>query len=271
MTSGLEWQAQVGKTWAENHHLTDRSFAGLTQKMLDRIGGLDGTAVLDVGCGAGELALAIARQRPGARVIGVDLSSDLVMAARERGSQHGNLDFVLADAAAWHQADFNPDLIVSRHGVMFFDEPAAAFANIRSMAVPRAALLFSCFRSMASNPWAADITRLLSLPAPRQSIAPGPFAFANPQYVEDILIQAGWSEIDFEPFDFAYVAGMGLDPVDDALQFFRRIGPAARHLRGLGGKDRDDAEDCIRSWLEDHRSGNLIAFPAAAWIVTARA
>ncbi len=270
MTSGAEWQAHVGRSWAESYQLTDRAFSGLTQRLLERISGHNGTTVLDIGCGAGELAMAIARQRPGARVVGVDVSGDLVEAARERGAQHGNLDFVLADAAMWSQSGFDPEVLVSRHGVMFFDDPVAAFRNLNAIAAPMARLVFSCFRSPADNPWASDLARLLALPPVTDPYVPGPFAFADPQHVEDVLIQAGWRELDFEPVDFAYIVGMGDDPVADALHFFRRIGPAARYLRSLEGGAREAAERLIRAWLEDHRSGNLVAFPAAAWIVTAQ-
>lgn len=137
MTTGTDWQAQVARTWADNYALTDRSFAELTRRMLERIAEYGPRAVLDVGCGAGELALAIAHQHPAARVIGVDLSPDLIDAARLRGreqtgreqAERGQVgaEFVLADATSWALPGFSPDLIVSRHGVMFFDDPVAAF------------------------------------------------------------------------------------------------------------------------------------------------
>ena len=71
--------------------------------------------------------------------------------------------------------------------------------------------------------------------------------------------------------DFAYIAGVGEDPVEDALQLFSRIGPAAPALRMLDDAARDQAKGWMRDWLAEHRSGNLVALPAAAWIVTARA
>jgi SAM-dependent methyltransferase len=269
MTTREEWQAVIGKTWADNYRLTDRAFAGLTQRLLERIAEHPGHAVLDIGCGAGELALAIARARAGSQVLGVDVSADLVAAAQTRGESLGNVRFVEADAASWHDEAFAPDLLISRHGVMFFDDPVDAFAQIRATAKEGAALVCSCFRSPGENPWASDIARLLALPPTSDPRAPGPFAFADPGYVEDVLARAGWSAIGFEPVDFAYVAGTGEDPVEDAMQVFRRIGPAAAALRLLDGEAREQAEGWLRGWIEDHRSGNLVAFPAAAWIVSA--
>ncbi len=268
MTQGMDWQGGVGRSWAENWQLTDRSFAGLTQQLIDRIARRGGEAVLDIGCGAGELSLAVSRRLPKARVVGVDISADLIAAARERG-RNANAEFVEGDAAALQMPGFAPDLLVSRHGVMFFADPVAAFADLHANAAPEANLVFSCFRSRGKNYWASGIAGLLNLPDPADPTAPGPFAFADPEHVGKLLSAAGWQRINFEPVDFAYVVGMGDDPIADALGFFKRIGPAATALREMDGPVREAALQSITSWLGEHRSGDLIAFGAAAWIVTA--
>lgn len=270
MTTGTDWQAQVGRSWADNYRLTDRAFSGLTERLLERIAERDGNAVLDIGCGAGELSLAVARQRPGSQVLGVDVSADLVAVANERGAMHGNASFALADAAQWRGDGFQPDLLVSRHGVMFFDDPPAAFANLHDAASAGARLVFSCFRDPSENPWASEIAVLLGVPPAADPKAPGPFAFADPDHVAAILTAGGWADPQFEAVNFAYIAGKGEDPVEDALGLFRRIGPAAAALRELEGDARTRAEGWLRDWLEEHRSGDLVAFSAGAWIVSAQ-
>ncbi len=269
MTTGSEWREAVGRNWAESYRLTDRAFSGLTERLLTRIGGCNGAA-LDIGCGAGELSLAMARGNPQAKVVGVDISPELVAAARERGSALGNVDFVEADAAHWQPGSFAPELLISRHGVMFFEVPVTAFANLHAIAAPDARMVFSCFRSARLNPWASDLASLLHLPAFGESTAPGPFAFADEWHVRGILNNAGWQDVTLEAVDFAYIAGAGDDPVEDAMHLFSRIGPAAPALRALQGEDRERAKSWVRDWVTEHRSGNLVAFPAAAWIVTAR-
>lgn len=271
MTTGSDWRDAVGRTWAENYRLTDRAFAGLTERLLARIGGCDGQNVLDIGCGAGELSIAVARGNPAANVVGVDVSPSLVSAARQRGAEHTNLRFEEADAGSWTGDGFRADKLISRHGVMFFDAPRGAFGNLRAISNPGAELVFSCFRSPRLNPWASELAGLLELQGNSDPTAPGPFAFADEAHVRSILGDAGWQDIKLAEVDFAYVAGVGEDPVADALNLFTRIGPAAPALRALDGEARDRALGWVRAWLEQHRSGEIVAMAAAAWIVSARA
>lgn len=273
MTQTMDWQGEAGRSWAELYSLTDRSFGGLTQQLLDRLERLPGHKILDIGCGAGELSLALARLRPRSRVIGVDVSGELVAAARERAGERWLVEFDEGDAANWSRPDFLPDLMVSRHGVMFFDDPVAAFAHLGRQAAPEARLAFTCFRDRRLNPWASELMALLPAGAvgSPDPFAPGPFAFADIGRVEQVLYAAGWEDMEFEPLDYAFVAGLGPNPVADAAVFFSRIGPAAAALRELAdGPGRLPLLARIDAWLQANRSGDTVAFRAAAWFVTAR-
>lgn len=272
MTAKEDWQGKTGEGWASEWRRTDRSFGGLTEHLLTRSREFTFRHALDIGCGAGELSLALARGRPQARIVGVDVSPQLVEAARERAEHMSNLEFVLADAGRWRPADdFAPQLLISRHGVMFFADPPAAFANVASFAGDNAALMFSCFRERAENPFFTAVGSLLPPPAEAPDpYAPGPFAFAERDHVTAVLTDGGWTAIDFEPFDFAMVAGAGDDPVEDAVSYFQRIGPAAAAMREMDPASRDDLLAAIRAVAEDHCRDGVVALRAASWIVTAR-
>ena len=157
---------------------------------------------------------------------------------------------------------------------MFFAQPVAAFAHLRATALPGAGLIFSCFRAERENQWAADIAAMTgaAAPTPRPGDVPppGPFAFADPDHVRHLLTAAGWRDVACEAVDYPYVAGAGPDPVGEATAFFRRIGPAARALRETPEAERPALQARLAAWLEAHRSGGQVSFPAAAWIVSAR-
>ena len=272
MTAKEDWQGRAGDGWAAEWRRTDRSFGGLTERLLARSREFRFRHALDIGCGAGELSLALARGRPQARIVGVDVSAQLVATARSRADRLANLEFVQADAALWHpEGDFAPQLLASRHGVMFFADPVGAFTNLASLAAGGASLLFSCFRNRAENPFFTSVGALL--PPSSETFdpyAPGPFAFAERDHVAAILNDAGWDQIAFEPFDFAMVAGAGDDPVEDAVEYFQRIGPAAAALRELTDGERAQTLTAIGNLARENCRDGVVALRAATWIVTAR-
>ena len=271
MTDANEWRGRVGEGWAAQWRRTDRSFGPLTERLLARTREFAFGAALDLGCGAGELSLALARGRPHVAVTGVDISPQLIEVARGRGAQLGNVAFEVADAADWFPAGAAPELLVSRHGVMFFDDPVAAFAHLAEVAAPGAGLLFSCFRERGENPFFTEVAGLLPHPeAPPPPDAPGPFAFAERKRVEDVLTRAGWDSVAFEPFDFAMIAGGGADPVADAVEYFSAIGPAARAASELGPDERARFLERVRELARRNLQDGLVSLSDAVWLVTDR-
>jgi SAM-dependent methyltransferase len=277
MTNASEWRGRVGEVWAEEWRRTDRALApvndALVAEAVAQAARFARPRILDIGCGAGATSLALADALGDADIIGIDLSEALVAAARERGAGREGLRFEVADAARWSPAIAGYDVIVSRHGVMFFEDPVAAFAHFRALAGPEARLVFSCFRGPAENEWAAALRPILDRFSPAAPAAPdpsvGPFAFGDPARIESILAQAGFAVPRISAFDFDFVVGAGAEPLADALSYFRRIGPFAALLREL---DKDSAEAAIAELAgiaAAHRAGDRIAFRAAAWIISA--
>lgn len=272
MTSGLDWQGRVGDVWAEEWQRTDRSPAEVGEALNAAIMKVapERGAALDIGCGAGSTALALAAQRPGLSITGVDLSSALIDVARRRGAGVGNLCFEVGDAQSL--AGRGADLLFSRHGVMFFADPVAGFAALRAAAVPGARLVFSCFAPRAQNPWTGVIEAAMGNdPAPPAGYAPGPFGLADPDFTGEVLRQAGWADAAPRAVPFRYVVGAGPEPVEDALGFLSRIGPAARTLADATPERREALRASLRSALTEHVRDDVVAFDGAAWIWTATA
>lgn len=274
MTTASDWSGRVGDTWAREWRRTERSFSQLAPHLSRAILAVapEQGHLLDLGCGVGSTAAEIARARPTVLVTGVDLAEPLIAIARERHAAD-NLCYVAGDALS---LDLPPaDMIFSRHGVMFFTDPRAAFANLRQRVLPGAPLVFSCFGARGDNLWATELDHALALPAPgRTSHAPGPFAFADQSYVADVTSRGGWQVASAERISFSYIAGEGASDdaaLDDAVSFFSRIGPAAGAVRAANGNERAVLLDRIRSRLARYASSGCVAMPAAAWIWTARA
>jgi hypothetical protein len=154
---------------------------------------------------------------------------------------------------------------------MFFPDPEAAFAHLNEIAAPGAGLLFSCFRGPEVNEMIAGVAQLLPPPAePPDPHAPGPLAFADPEYLHPILEGAGWRDVQFEACDFGTIVGVGEDPVADAVEFFSSIGPVAEAASQMDEAAREDLLRRLAAMLEPRVIDRAITLRAGAWIVSAR-
>jgi len=230
-----------------------------------------GEQVVDVGCGCGDTSLELGRRvGPEGGVLGLDISAPMLEVARGRAMASGahNLDFQEADAQVAALPD-DRDAVFSRFGVMFFADPAAAFANLRRSLRPGGRLAFVCWRSLAENLWMrlpAETAAGLVPPAPPpEPGAPGPFAFADPERVRGILAGAGFTGIEITPHDEA-IGGLDLDAT---VEMSFRVGPLGAILReqpDLAPVLRERVREAVRPWM---RHG-AVYMPSATWLVSAR-
>ena len=173
------------------------------------------------------------------------------------------------------------DRVVSRFGVMFFDDPVRAFVRLHEAAAPGARLAFACWRSYAENPTMSLgqdllVARLGEQPAPVAPDAPGPMAFADPDRTRAVLGAAGWSAVAVEPLDVVLdYAYDGSDGVDNRLATVlatttgRRA--RARLEPELGASGWAALLDEVRRHVRDARVDGALRLPAATWLVTATA
>ena len=181
---------------------TREVFTGtVTADLLAHLDARRGQRILEIGSGGGKVSLDVAALvGPEGRVVGADISEPLVGLARERAREAdaANVEFVLADA----QTDTIPGApftaALSQFGVMFFDEPVVAFANLRRQVRDGGRLVFACWRSMDRNPWALGHALGPYAPPPPIPAAgkspTGPFTLGDPERTLGILSDAGWAE-----------------------------------------------------------------------------
>ncbi len=262
------WNGEAANAWVENQAQLDRLLAPLSAAIIARAAVRNSEHVLDVGCGCGQTSLEIAQA--GARVTGIDISAAMLDSARARVAGLNGSDFVLADAAT--QAFSEPfDLVFSRFGVMFFADPVAAFANLRRALKPTGRLAFLCWQGVKFNPWmavpmAAARPHLPEGEAPPDPRAPGPFAFADAEYVRTVMQQAGFQNVAIEGAQAQLALG---SDVDEAVNFVGRVGPLSRPLAQVDAQVRKRAMTAVRETLARHAEGGVVRLGASCWIVTA--
>lgn len=266
------WNGRAGRAWIDAQATLDRMFAPFEDLLADTVRATSARRVLDVGCGTGGTTLAAARVA-GAQgdCLGVDISAPMVAVARKRAAGEGSTArFIAADvqAHAFEPASF--DLVISRFGVMFFDDPVAAFANLRRASSTHARLRAIAWRSAAENPYMTAADRaaaplLPNLPV-RAPGAPGQFAFADRHRVASILQESGWGEIDIQPIDVNCTY-----PKKELVGYFTRLGAVGQVLEDTDEATRRQVTDTLRIAFDPFVHGDEVRFTAACWMIAATA
>jgi SAM-dependent methyltransferase len=265
------WDGPTGEKWVTHQADMDRNLADANAGVLKLAAAKPGERVLDIGCGAGQTSGLLAQAVGAAgHVTGVDISSQLLDAARSHAPK--NAQFIHADAAFY---PFKPeyDLIFSRFGVMFFDDPAEAFANIHKAAKPGGRLAFVCWRPVPENQWVivpamAAQPFLPPSPAP-DPIAPGPFAFADPKRVEGILTKAGFKNVRIEKLDGHMHLGNSAEAA--ALQM-TNLGPLSRAMNEVDDEAvRGKIRAAVTKAFEGLRKDGEVSPAIGCWLVSASA
>ena len=272
MATKLDWAGSLGKMWADKVQAHDRLLGPIGETGIAALGDISGKRILDIGCGAGSTSVAMARA--GATVIGVDISEDLLAEARARDT-NDLCAFLLCDAAT---TDFDEpfDLIYSRFGMMFFDDPVAGWANLRRQLVSGGKAVFVCWREALHNEWAILPLQAVSSvlgeaqTKPSPSGVPGPFAWAEEHVFTEILELSGWSvEARHVDGTLAMNEVSASNPVDDAVQLAMKVGPLGSRLKGLEPDVRQAVCDALADTLRGKLQDGVIRFSTAGWLITA--
>jgi SAM-dependent methyltransferase len=270
------WNTDTGTAWIRGQAAMDRALGPLGQAAQAALGLIGGEQVLDVGCGCGDTTLALARAvgRHG-RVTGLDLSHGMLEHARQRAIREGlddRIDWLEHDAQTAQLEHATQDAVYSRFGVMFFDAPVQAFANLASATRPGGRLAFVCWRELERNPWLGEpiraCTGLLAIQGPSAEGEPGPFGLADGDRTRRLLAEAGWRDPSCRPYEERLLVGGNLD---EATELMLTIGAVATALRGeTDSAVREAVVAAVRSALAPYACEEGIRMPCSAWIVTAR-
>lgn len=237
------WASSAGYQWITREALLDAMMAPVLARVLHHADLQPGESVLDIGCGTGVSCLAAAQLvGPAGRVTGLDIAAQLLDRARSRAAdaELANIRFILADAQTHGFAPASVNAAISRFGVMFFEDPSAAFANIANALKPGGRLVFAAWGPAAQVPFfsipvAAAIARF-GKPAPTDPNAPGPLAFQDPDRVTKLMADAGLKSVRCIT-ETVHLTPSGT--LAEVAAFTTRIGPAARILAEFSATEAD--------------------------------
>lgn len=267
------WNDVAGQAWVGMQPVLDQMLQPHEEALVKAVAdNCPEGQVLDVGCGTGTTTLAVAKQL-GANVscTGIDVSEAMIAAARSRAEKENlTVPFIQADAQRYTFQPSQFDMIISRMGVMFFDDPVEAFANLHRAVREGAGLNILVWRGPEENPYmttaeSAASPLLPNLPQ-RDAEGPGQFAFADQDRVRQILQESGWSEIDFTPADFTCCF-----PQADLDRFVTKLGPVGRALADAEEPMRQKVLEAVRPVMSEFVVDGEVRFVAAMWSIYARA
>jgi SAM-dependent methyltransferase len=270
-----DWAGSRGAKWLRDLDAMEAMLAPVGEELLAQAALAPGSTVVDIGSGGGWTSLrAAAAVGPAGRVLGLDISADLVSEATARGAHLPQLSFRAGDAAGESPPEAPFQRLISRFGVMFFPDPAAAWRKLAKLLVPGGRIDVAVWADPARNAWAGELRRVVgnqvALPRP-EPLAPGPFQLADAAYLDGILAGAGFTLLDRRISErLLPVGGPGTAP-RAAAEFSLRAFGAGEALDGAPAEAREAAVAELESiYARDYLTDNGVAITGTWWLVSAR-
>jgi SAM-dependent methyltransferase len=264
-----DWSTARGEKWVAQLGGMEAMLAPVDQPLIEALHLKGSSRIGDIGCGGGATSIAILRRAPAGSVVhGFDLSPASIEAARKRTTA---VDFHVADMATAAPPKQLYDRLVSRLGVMFFENPSEAFANLHRWLAPAGRFAFAVWGPQEENPWRTTMSdavgQFIDLP-PFDPEAAGPFRYADAGKFLHLLEASGFSTLAVKTWRGPVAIGGGLPPAQAADFAIASISSFSERLAEAG----PDAQRAARKALTDRFSGHLqngaVNLNAAVHIVT---
>ncbi|MEQ9173545.1 MAG: methyltransferase domain-containing protein [Alphaproteobacteria bacterium] len=268
------WDGEGGAKWVRMADDVEASLQPFGRAAMAALAIAPGNSLLDVGCGCGATTLDLAdRAGPAGLALGVDIAETMLAEARRRAARRPAVSFRRLDPQTDHLPPATFDRVYSRFGIMFFDDPAAAMANLAQALRPGGRLAFVCWQAAGLNPWMRApqevVARHLTMPERPDPDAPGPFAFADSGRLRSLLTAAGFTDITIDSLEQPLVVAATVEQAADSAM---DMGPANRLLleTGAAPKVRQALLSDLRDFFSHHQTAHGIALDAATWVVAGR-
>lgn len=271
-TAGSDWADARGEKWRDQLDRMEAMLAPVDDPLIQALHLAGPCRIADLGCGGGGTSLEILRRAPPGSVIhGFDISPALIDAARARTRpEERAIAFTVADVATAPVPEERYDRLVSRFGVMFYDDPAAAFASLSRWLGPAGRFAFAVWGHPADNPWHASVrdavAELVDMP-PVDPEAPGPFRYADAGRLLALLDREGFGELAVTDWRGTLPIGGGL-PAAEAARFMLETVSVGELLAGAGDAALEAARRSLTARYARHERDGVVRLDACVHIVT---
>ena len=269
------WSGAGGDVWVDKQREMDIMLNPLGERVIQGLDLKEETKILDIGCGCGATTLEIAKIVNQGEVIGVDISEPMLERATQTASDMAltNISYQVKDVQVDEMPNKYFDIAFSRFGVMFFEDPFEAFNNINHSLKDNGQLSFVCWQHASLNPWQSlsiqVIKEFLDLPAPPPK-SPGPFAFEDKSYIEEILNASGFRDIEIKDNQEDIVMFSGKS-IREACEDYLTINPVVTEmLKNSPSELREEILEALIGKFSNYHKDDGLLFPSATWIVTAK-
>lgn len=270
------WE-EVAPVWLESERHVSQVGVRFGTAAMDQLRLASGQRVLDVGCGSGATTIELARRvGPEGTAVGIDISRSMVAAAVGRAETSGvaNAEFVAADIQVSAFDESTYDAAFSQFGVMFFDDPPAAFTNVHRALTKNAPLTFSCWQNLFANEWmlvpgAAYLEATGTDPSFPGPDDPGPFSMSETDRITGVLTDAGFTEIDVAPH--AEVIALPAADIGSLVRLSGQVGVAREFMAAADEATRGRVRETVEAALAERVEDGNLNLSAGAFIVRALA
>ena len=267
------WNKGIGQKWVKEDDAINERFTILTKEFFSRASIKKNDKVLDIGCGGGITSFEASKLAgKDGYVLGADISEILLNLAKKNFSNIKNLEFKYCDVQNYNFENNFFNKVISRFGVMFFENPIVAFKNIYNSIQNGGSLHFVCWTNVLENEFftaaANIIIKHLNREFPKVTRTPGPFAFSETKYVKQILNASGFENIKV---DKVYTSLSTNDDAEKDGELLFNIGLAGKMLseENLSEQELANIKDKIIEMSQNRRVNGKITYKACLNFVSA--
>jgi ubiquinone/menaquinone biosynthesis C-methylase UbiE len=267
-----QWNA-ASSAWEHYDAWVEANMRPVTDWIVTASGAAPGMDALDLACGIGQPARAVARKvLPGGRVIATDLSPQMVAATKRKVAEEG-LDHVEVREMGLEEitfADASFDVVTCRFGLMFAPEPERALKEIHRVLRPGGRYAIAAWDEPSKNPFFMSMAQPLidrGVSPPVDPSLPGPFRLSRPGELERVVRAGGLTDVRIEAVPLYVEYTSRANAWDTQTSFSVTLKNA---LAKLPPDDVEDIRDAVFAELAKHEQDGAVRLLATALCATGR-